>query len=666
MIGPISFSRERRASLALMRLTAKLCVALAAAAFAWLAATAGALAREARVALVIGEGAYQSAPALANPPNDAHDIAQALRTLGFDVMLRVDVDQAEMTHAIAEFGARAERADLALFYYGGHGLQLQDHNYLAPVDTVLRDAADIGKHTVALDSVISAMAKSAGRRLIFLDACRENPLKRGDAIPVPAGLARVGQAADFMIAFATQPDAVAFDGAGRNSPFAQGLLAHLTTAGVDLSNTMIAVRRDVIAATGGEQVPWENSSLTKQIYLAGEGAPDASPEAALWRLAAPGRDADLLQIYLQRYPTGPHASDVRALLKTAATAAPKPRGRSAEEEIWRLALSSRELALVELYRARFPEGAHARDAEDLAEKLAEAQSTAKDPGVLCDRLATHPNDATASAPGVDLATLKVNAPTAIEACEKALAASPGSAHYQALLARAHFAADQFDSALKLYRAAADAGDARALVSLGRLEETGDHTPKDIPGAYRLYEKAADRGSPDGAINVAVALTEGKVTPKDLGRAYALLKGAADAGSAIATFDLGKFADDGLGGKATDALALYRRAAALGEPNGYRAAAVLLDEGRHTLKNPAGAADELLRAVAADSGLAINELIGPAQSWTPATVSALQKRLKAAGYYGGPVDGRSGAALAPALKRWRLLGDPRGFAAHSAR
>jgi TPR repeat protein len=649
-----------------MTLTASISRALLAAAMLCVAATACAHANAARIALVIGEGAYSSAPALANPPNDAHDVAQALRTLGFEVSLQVDVDQAQMNRAIAEFGVRAEHADLALFYYGGHGMQLQEHNYLVPVDAVLRNAADIARQTVPLDSVIAAMAKSTGRRLVFLDACRENPLKRDVALPTPPGLARVGQAADFMIAFATQPDAVAFDGAGRNSPFAQALLAHLTTSGVDLSNTMIAVRRDVIAATGGEQVPWENSSLTKQIYLAGEGPADASPEAMLWRLAAPGRDPDLLRIYLQRYPAGPHAPDVQALLKTAEKAPPKPKDRSAEEEIWRLALSSREPALVELYRARFPNGAHARDAEDLAEKLAEAQSTAKDPGVLCDRLATHPNDATASAPGVDLATLKVNAPTAIDACEKALAASPGSAHYQALLARAHFAAGKFDEAVKLYRAAAEAGDARALVSLGRLEETGDHVPKNVSAAYALYEKAAQRGSPDGAINIAVALTDGKVLSKDLGRAYGLLKTAADAGSAIAAFDLGKFADDGLGGKASDALALYRRAASLGEPNGYRAAAVLLDEGRHTAKDPAAAANELLRAVTADSGLAINELTGPTQSWTPATVSALQKRLKAAGYYSGALDGRSGPALAPALKRWRLLGDPRGFAAQSAR
>ena len=202
-------------------------------------ATASAHAQSARVALVIGEGGYQSAPALANPPNDARDIAQALRALGFEVSLQVDLDQAQMNQAIADFGGRAEHADLALFYYGGHGLQLAQHNYLVPVDAVLRAAADIGKHTVSLDAVIDAMAKGDGRRLVFLDACRENPLKQDDAEAAP-GLARVGKAADFMIAFATQPDAVAFDGAGRNSPFAQALLAHLTTAGVDLSNMMIA------------------------------------------------------------------------------------------------------------------------------------------------------------------------------------------------------------------------------------------------------------------------------------------------------------------------------------------------------------------------------------------------------------------------------------------
>jgi TPR repeat protein len=651
---------------------AKVCRALRLAAYASLIVLATAPLAKAqgpRVALVIGQGAYSSAPTLANPPNDARDIAQALRTLGFEVTLSVDLDRAQMLNAIAAFGERASRADLSLFYYGGHGLQLANHNYLVPIDAVLRTAADIANHTVALDSVIDALGRSPGQRLVFLDACRENPLKHDDPALAQTGLARVGKAADFLIAFATQPDAVAFDGAGRNSPFAQGLLAHLTKSGVDLANVLISVNHDVIAATGGEQVPWENLSLTKQIYLAGEAASDASPEASLWRLAAPTRDSEMLQIYLQRYPTGPHASDARALIASAATAAAsKPKDSSAEEEIWRLALSSREPRLIELYGARYPKGAHTREAEELAAQLEDTLATPKDPGVMCDRLATHPNDATASAPGVDLATLKINASAAIAACEKAEAASQGGAHYRTLQARALFAGGRFDEAVKLYRAAAEAGDARALVSLGRLEETGDHVPKDVVGAYALYEKAAERGGADGAINYAVALTEGKTMPKDLSRAYGLLKSAADAGSAVATFDLGKFADDGLGGDAGQALALFRRAAALGEPNGYRAAATLLDEGRHVPKDPEAAADELLRAVAADAGFAIAELTAPSQAWAPATVSALQRRLKAAGYYAATIDGRSGPELAPALKSWRLRGDSRGaaLAPHSSR
>jgi TPR repeat protein len=212
--------------------------------------------------------------------------------------------------------------------------------------------------------------------------------------------------------------------------------------------------------------------------------------------------------------------------------------------------------------------------------------------------------------------------------------------------------------VKLYRAAADAGDGRALWSLGRLEERGDRVPKDVAKAYQRYAKAAERGLGDAAVDIALALQEGKVMPKDTARAYALLKSAADAGSAIAIYDLGKFAEDKLGGKPEEALPLYRRAAALGYPKGHRAAAVLLDEGLTVAPDPEAAADELLRAVAADAGAVGAELTGPKQVWTPQTVSALQRKLKGAGYYAGAVDGKSGPALAPALKKWRLYGDPR--------
>jgi TPR repeat protein len=623
-------------------------------------------AAEKRVALVIGEGAYRFVPTLANPPNDARDVAQMLRTLGFDVTLRTDVDQAGMKQALQEFGARAGHADLALFYYGGHGMQYLQHNYLVPVDASLRTVADISQRTVSLDDVKAALALSP-QSLIFLDACRESPLKNDGA--APQGLARVG-ATNAMIAYATQPNTVAFDGAGRNSPYAQALLQNLTSGGQDIANMMISVHKDVMAATGSAQAPMEETSLTRQIFLAGEGPADASPEAQLWRVAKRERAPELLQLYLRNYPSGPHAEDAKGLLASAAPSAgkgpDKPGDRDTEEKDWQLALKTPDPAATEFYLRQYAQGAHAHEAEERLRRLKEAQTSAQAPGERCDLLAANPRDGTASAPGVDISTLAKNAREAIDACEKAHAASPKVAHYQALLARAHYAAGDYDEAVKLYRAAAEADDARALWSLGHLMETGDHVAKDVKGAYALYEKAAARGNADAAIDVAVALKDGRILPKDVKRAYALLKSAADSGSAIATFNLGLFADQGWGGNAADALNLYHLAAQRGYPEAHRAAAVLLDEGQHTAKNPEAAAEDLLKAVTADSGKSTAELTGATQYWAPATVSALQRRLKQAGYYAGAIDGRSGPGLAPALKRWRLLGDPRGIVAQSTK
>ena len=143
-------------------------------------------------------------------------------------------------------------------------------------------------------------------------------LSPAPASPLPAaGLARVGKLPGFFITFATQPDNVAFDGDGRNSPFATAFLAHLATPGADISSMMIAVRNDVFAATGGQQIPADESLLTKQFYFAGASAAEETLETQLWRLAGKDRDPNLLQAYLDRYPDGPHATDVRSLLSGA-------------------------------------------------------------------------------------------------------------------------------------------------------------------------------------------------------------------------------------------------------------------------------------------------------------------------------------------------------------
>ena len=621
------------------------------------AVAASPAAAENRVALVIGNGGYQAAPVLANPPNDAKDVGEALKSLGFKVTLGTDFDQAKMKRAIEDFSKTAAAADVSLFYYGGHGLQIAAHNYLIPVDAQLHSLGDIDKRTIHFDDLLDALAKGAGVHLVFLDACRNNPLKDANIALPSAGLARVGNAAGFLIAFATQPDNVAFDGAGRNSPFAQALLGRLATAGVDISNMMIEVRRDVIASTGGAQIPWENSSLTRQFYFAGEAASEDTPETQLWRLAGGQRDPSLLSVYLERYPDGSHAADVRKLLANLGAGAPTPTMKGDfEETLWLLARGARQRKLVELYLARFPGGAHAPEAKELVASLREGESDDTDPGVVCARLATHPRDATADMPGVDGPELADHAREAIGVCGEAAAQHPEIAHYVALLARANAAAGRYDEAYALFRKAADAGDTRAMVSLGLMLEDGDHAPKDVAAAYALYQKAAMRGSADGAINLALALIDGKGIEKDVARAYALLQQASQMGSAIATYDLAKIALAGRFGKPADALDLFKKSA-IGLPEGYRAAAILLDAGHGVPRDADAAADLMLRCVAADSGECLGELSVKGQAWTAETIKAIETRLRTAGYYAGPIDGKTGPALAPGLTQWRLLGSP---------
>ena len=652
MTSILAFAKVIAASFALR--AALLAAAVSIAAMGWAQA-------ESRVALVVGNGAYKNVPGLPNPPNDAKDVAQALKSLGFNVTLLLDADRPRFQKEVDEFGRKATAADVSMFYYGGHGLQVTAHNYLLPIDAEIHKPDDIEKASIHLDNVLDAQTGGSGIHLVFLDACRNDPTRYSKAPLRSTGLARTGNAPGFLIAYATQPDNVALDGAGRNSPFARALLDHLATPGLDISSMMIEVRKDVIAATGSSQVPWDNSSLTRQFYFAGNEAGKTSPETLLWQLAGQQHDRNLLAIYLERFPKGPHAEDVRALLPSLGqTVLPAEKsGPSLEDDLWKLALSSRERALAHLYLARYPSGAHAPEAGALLASLESAEVAAADPAGVCERLATHPSDATVSAAGVDFATLATHAPQAVEACGEAVRTHPDNPHFLALLARSTFASGRQTEGVALYRKAADAGDARAMVSLATLMENGDHIGKNLRMAYTLYEKASARDNPDAAINLGVALFNGIGAQKDIPRALELFRKASQLGSARATFNLAKLVSDGIGGaKPSESLELFKKAADLGYPGAYRAAALLMDAGRVTPRDVDGAADQILKCVLADWGECLSELTGKTQVWTADTVRALQTQLKTAGYYAGPLDGRSGAALLPALRQWRLLGPPK--------
>jgi hypothetical protein len=231
---------------------------------------------EVRVALVIGNGRYRSVAPLANPANDAADIAAALRKLGFDVVEGRDLDKRGMEDKVREFSRKLDRASLALFFYAGHGLQVAGKNYLVPVDAKLERPGDLAFDAMDVSQVLAQMEADQRVNLVFLDACRDNPLARTLArslgtrsASVGQGLASIQSAVGTLIAYATQPDNVALDGDGqRNSPFTTALLRHIATPGLEISTLIRRVRADVIAATQKKQVPWDHSSLVGDVMLA--------------------------------------------------------------------------------------------------------------------------------------------------------------------------------------------------------------------------------------------------------------------------------------------------------------------------------------------------------------------------------------------------------------
>jgi hypothetical protein len=238
-----------------------------------------------RVALVFGNGAYRHVPALTNPGNDATDMAAALRRIGFDVVEGRDLDKRGMEAKIIEFSRKLDGANLALFFYAGHGLQVGGKNYLVPVDAKVERAADLGFETIDVSQVLAQMEGDKRVNLVFLDACRDNPLARSLARSMGTrssaagqGLASIQSAVGTMIGYATQPDNVALDGSGRNSPFTTAMLKHLPTPGLDVSVIMRRVRADVVQATNQKQVPWDHSSLMGDVVLVPVAAsPAAQP-----------------------------------------------------------------------------------------------------------------------------------------------------------------------------------------------------------------------------------------------------------------------------------------------------------------------------------------------------------------------------------------------------
>jgi TPR repeat protein len=230
----------------------------------------------ARVALVVGNSAYTSLPQLRNPANDSALLADTLTSIGFEVVRVNDVDQPGLLAAVERFGELARGAEVAVFYFAGHGVQFGGTNYLLPVEATLGSEADLRGQGLDVDLVIEKFKAAVPRSgVLILDACRDNPLPVGVAgatrglkvAALTSGLARVEGVSGILIAYATAPGQVAYDGAGANSPFVAALSHYLGEPGLGVSDLFIRVRQRVMESTAGAQIPWVEEALLEPLYM---------------------------------------------------------------------------------------------------------------------------------------------------------------------------------------------------------------------------------------------------------------------------------------------------------------------------------------------------------------------------------------------------------------
>src|ERR1700688_2915862 len=238
--------------------------------------TASAAKADKRVAFVVGNGAYKNVAQLPNPPIDAKAMAAVLRNVGFDVVEGNNLTRDTMTERLLEFGKKAQGADVAVFFYAGHGIAISGTNYLLPIDADIKSEMDVKLGAaINIDLTLDQTMSDAKVKLVFLDACRDNPfaakIKSNSAtrsVSVQSGLAEMKSGEGTLIAFATGPGQTALDGQeGTNSPFTRALIAHIATPGVEIQQAMTKVRAQVNEETNKGQLPWGHTNLIGAVYL---------------------------------------------------------------------------------------------------------------------------------------------------------------------------------------------------------------------------------------------------------------------------------------------------------------------------------------------------------------------------------------------------------------
>jgi TPR repeat protein len=544
-------------------------------------------------------------------------MAKALSSMGFEVMTVMDATADAMRDAISRFGSRLqEPGAVALFYYAGHGVQIDGDNYLIPLGAAINSAEDVTEYGVPLQSVMRTMQRSSTRlNIVVLDACRDNPFTAGAWTASVSGLAPVVAPADTIIAYSTGPGQIADDGSGENSPYTAALASEMTQPGSTLEDVFRATRRHVIERTANHQTPWEHSALVSQFYFvprAGDVAPVAGMpanaqllELAAWESIKETHDPQLIKDHMQRFPNGLFAE-----------------------------LAAVRLAKIEAMRSLTPWSWIMTGGIDNGTRLAAAQA-AYDKALAID---------------VDGA-LPAELALAVKLYSEAASEGLPSAMYRVgrSFDKGRGVPKDLLEAAKWYQRASDANYAPAMAALGTMHEFGEGAAPNLTEALRLYRAAADAGDPAGMTSLAYLYGQGKGVAVNMAEARRLYKAAADKNYSRAMYNLALMEMRGEGAPVSlsKAIILLTSAAALGNSGAHVELARLYDRGRGVQRDAKQAANFVLKALRAGHkdgrNLDITKL-----GWTFATRRQIQKQLAAQGLYTGIVHGIFNDATRQAL------------------
>ena len=584
-----------------------------------------ALAAEKRVALVIGNNDYEQLPKLNKAANDAEAVARELAKIGFEVIAVTNANQRKMNSAINSLIDKAAGGGVAIFFYAGHGLQINNQNFLAPVDMEMpKSQNDVGDQAINLQTIQDKLANAKAKfTLLVIDACRNNPLPQQAtrSLGVTRGLAQPSAPNGQVVLFSAGAHQEALDALSErdtspNGLFTREFLPTITTPGISATEALRRVRSAVIQkakSVGHEQHPALYDQTDGDFYFVAGAPPAAAAGAAIavqattaavdaslieleyWKGAQQAHSIEAYQSYLKKYPKGQYAELATANINRLKSAAPTRAADSAAIElaVWESVNSSGEISEYQDYLRQYPHGrfavvaknrlqslmTHRKSSETTSQALDQAYSQAMqgDSRALAQlRQMAEQGNAEAQAKFgfmYEYGRGGLSKDRAEAARWYRKAAEQGLARAQAGLGSFYLYGlggllkDEVE-ALKWLRKAADQGDDRAQNAIGRMYQRGlGGLAKDEVEALKWYRKAAEQDSPYGQNSLGGMYANGLGgLPKDEAQAVKWYRLAAEQGSAPAQRNLGGMYENGRGGLTKDeaeALKWYRRAAEQG-------------------------------------------------------------------------------------------------------